>query len=327
MTNERAKKIVDQFSGKKILVVGDMALDRYVFGDVERLNPEAPVPILHALEEKFFTGAAGNTAKNIASLGAEAMFVGVVGDDEASERVKRAVDNEGYLATFIVDPKRPTIEKIRYVVRSQQMFRVDFEVIEDITGNVERHVIDAVTQEASKVDAIIVSDYAKGVITEGVARAIMSAAREHNLIIMGDVKPSRISLFKGVTMISPNVKEAHEYLGFNHLERGGKKWDELSRMLHDQFETTVFLTLSEQGIYVCGDEEVHVPQDHGVEVADGSGCGDTVAAVITLAKLVGATDKEAAELGNAAGAVIASKIGAVALPGADLLQMITHSHI
>ena len=150
----------------------------------------------------------------------------------------------------------------------------------------------------------------------------MSAARANHLAVMADVKPSHINLFKGADYISPNRKEAYEYLGLNQHLQGGRPREELALRLYEMYQANVFLTLSEDGMFVFGRETagVHVPQIHRVEVADTSGCGDTAAVAILLAKLCGARDVEAAQIGNAAGAVIAGKIGAVALSHHELLE-------
>lgn len=323
MNPKRAKELLDQFSGKRVLVVGDAVLDRYVFGKVERLNPEAPVPILHAKEEKRATGGAGNTAKNAAALGAKTTLVSVVGQDEAGETIADLAAKEGYTPNLVVDPKRPTTEKIRYTVRSQQILRVDYEEAQDISGGVEKNVSEQVRSVGAETDAIIVSDYAKGVVTEAAAKAVMDAGT----MTMADVKPSRIHYFSGASLISPNRKEAHEYLGLNPHDHNGAAWDVLAGKLRDTFGATVFLTLSEEGIYVLGkDGGAHVPQEHEIEVADTSGAGDTAAVVITLAKLSGASDVEAAELANAAGAVVVQKVGAVAVTPEEILDMVSHTH-
>lgn len=319
----RAKEILDQFSKKKILVVGDVMLDRYVFGNVERLNPEAPVPILHAKEEKYATGGAGNTAKNAAALGAKTTLIGVVGDDQVAVKVIEAASAERYDTKLIVDASRPTVEKIRYLVRGQQMLRVDYEEAGDVAGSMQQAVREKIQKAAEEADAIIVSDYAKGVITQPVAQEIMNTGRP----VMADVKPSRVNWFTRATWLSPNRKEAYEFLGLDQFDNGGMSDEALTAKLSEKFGATIFLTLSAHGIFVVGKtERAHVPQEHEIEVTDTSGAGDTAAVTIVLAKLAGATDVEAAQLANAAGAVVVSKIGAVAPTPQEVLNMIAHKH-
>lgn len=322
----RAIELVGRFLGKKILVVGDVMLDRYVVGRVERLNPEAPVPILHAKSGHRASGGAGNTAKNAVALGATATLVGVVGGDQAGLELESVMHYEGTIPDLIRDPSRPTIEKQRFLVGAQQMLRVDYEDTHDLPPDIEKQAVGAIRRAAESADAIIVSDYAKGLLTPSVADAITTASAVGKLPVMADVKPSHIGRFRGVTYISPNRKEAHEYLGLNQHLQGGCSREELASRLYETFLTNVFLTLSEEGIFVFTEESrgIHVPQIHRVEVADTSGCGDTAAVAIMLAKLSGASDVEAAQIGNAAGAIIAGKIGAVALTQEELLEALMY---
>lgn len=330
MTPERAKEIIAGFNGKKVLVVGDVVIDHYVYGKVERLNPEAPVPILEAKSEEEMTGGAGNTAKNLAMLGAQAVLVGVAGDDSGCEKLQALAEKEGYLAECIRDGSRPTIRKVRHIVGSQQLLRVDYEEVHNISPEIEEKVIAAITKQVEEggIEAILVSDYAKGTITAAVAKAIMELAKKHEIIVGADIKPSRAPFFVGATFISPNRKEAHEILGFNPHEQGGRPAPELARALREKMQCDVYLTLSADGMYVLAGDgtEVHVPQEHVVEVFDPSGAGDTSAAAITLARLAGATPQETAEIGNAAGAVVVQKVGSVGLTTDELLSMMTHKH-
>lgn len=327
---ERAKEITSSFAGKKILVVGDIFLDRYIYGVVERLNPEAPVPILHAKKEKNATGGAGNSAKNAAFLGATTTCIGVVGNDESAELLEQSAKDEGYTPVLVRNKNISTIVKKRYIVGSQQLLRVDYEDIMELSSDVEDRLIEEIATRAAQVDAIIVSDYAKGTISEAVAHALMQAMKDNNIPMMVDVKPSRVSYFTGATYMSPNKKEAHEYLGINEHENGGKKAPELAATVSSSFDTTVFLTLGNQGMFVqdkggAGDyvPTIYINED---EVVDTSGCGDTAAAAILLSILSGSTLSEAAELGNAAGAAVARKTGAVGISREELLHTISEHH-
>lgn len=324
MNNRRAKELIDQFKDKKVLVVGDVLLDHYVSGVVERLNPEAPVPILRVTEEREETGGAGNVAKNVAKLGAETSLIGVVGDDEAAERIQRAAEREGYRAVLIKDSSRPTIRKVRHMVGGQQMLRVDFERDHDISEDIEKQVLNALMREIEQgVDAIIVSDYAKGVVTRALAETLLDMAGQRDIIVAGDIKPSRAPYFVGATLVSPNVKEAHEYLGLNYLETKLSA-EELAKMVYMKMCSNVYLTLGKDGMYIyCGGEKgIHVSQDHVVDVADESGAGDAAVSVLLLGLLAGATEEEAAKLANAAGALVVSKIGAVGVTADEIKEML-----
>ncbi|MGH7931328.1 MAG: bifunctional heptose 7-phosphate kinase/heptose 1-phosphate adenyltransferase, partial [Candidatus Binatia bacterium] len=233
-------------------------------------------------------------------------------------------------AICVRDTSRPTIRKIRHVVRSQQLLRVDYETTDDLSAEIEQKLLQEVDRVLGpgNVDGILVSDYAKGVITEGVARRLLAVAQKHDIPLAADIKPSRGSYFKGATFISPNRKEAHEILGFNEHERGGRTPEELARLLSDKMETDVYVTLAADGMYVLtrDGENEHVPQEHVVEVFDPSGAGDTAASMLMLARLAGASPLEAAELANAAGAVVVGKVGSAGLTPDELIAMMTHRH-
>lgn len=323
MDSTRAKEIIGKFGQHKVLVVGDIVLDHYVNGVVERINPEAPVPILKVIEEREETGGAGNTAKNIAALGAETILISVVGDDETANVIEETARKEGYEAILIRDASRPSIRKTRHLVANQHMLRVDYEDAKNISREVEERVVTEIKKIiAQGVDAIIVSDYAKGLVTQGVAEVVLDEAGQRDILVGADVKPSRAGYFTGATFVSPNIKEAHEYLGLNHHEKQVAP-EELAKMVYMKMCSDVYLTLGKDGIYVyCGGEcGSHIPQKNIIEVADESGAGDTSAAVLLLSILSGAAELEAAELANAGGAVVVSKIGSVGISPYEIKNM------
>ncbi len=330
ITLQRAQEITSQFSGKRLLVVGDVFLDRYIFGVVERLNPEAPVPILHAKKEENATGGAGNTAKNAAMLGATVVCIGIVGNDDVGSSLEETAKKENYTPVFIRDSRLPTIVKKRYIVGSQQLLRVDHEEVLQSDHSIEQEIVQAITDNVENIDGIIVSDYAKGAITENIAETLLSLMKEKNIPLMVDAKPSRVTYFTGATYMSPNRKEAHEYLGISASDNEGKHAHELAEMVSQSFDTNVFLTLSSEGMYVKekNAEGIYVPTTYisHNEVVDTSGCGDTAAVTILLAKVCEATSAEAAELGNAAGATVAKKTGAVGISQEELLHTIEDHH-
>ena len=329
METQRLQEIVGGFKGKRILVIGDVVIDHYVYGRVERLNPEAPVPILEAQDEKEMTGGAGNVAKNAAMLGADTTLIGVVGNDAGADRYEALAKGEGYQVVCIRDLTRPTIRKVRHIVRSQQLLRVDYEKTHNISPEVEEEVKIAIDNAMEKgIDGIIVSDYAKGTITEAISKKIMEVKEKYNVPVAADIKPSRAPYFVGVSFISPNRKEAHEILGVNQHEQGGQDPAKLAHMLQEKMKSDVYVTLSENGVYVLtlSGYEVHVPQDHVVEVFDPSGAGDTAVTALLLSLLSGAKPQEAAEVANGAGAVVVGKVGSVGLTTDELLSMMTHHH-
>lgn len=324
MLAKRANEIIGKFADQRVLVVGDIVLDHYIRGAVERLNPEAPVPILQAKSEMLMTGGAGNTAKNAASLGAQVTLLGVAGEDPNADLLVEQADSEGYRALLVRDGTRPTIRKVRFLVRNQQMLRVDYELSHNISADVEDAILSLLEKHIPEATAVIVSDYAKGTITARVAEALVRIAKQHNVPVAADVKPSRAAYFVGTELISPNLKEGHEYLGLNYFEQGGQSPASIAKQLQKKMGANVYLTLGAEGMYVCAADgtDCHVPQAHVAEVFDVSGAGDTAVVALVLARLAGANHTEAADIGNAAGAVVVGKIGSVGLSPEELFDML-----
>jgi rfaE bifunctional protein kinase chain/domain len=323
---ERAQELIAAFSKQRILVIGDVVLDHYVEGVVERLNPETSVPLLDVRSERLESGGAGNVAKNVASLGAQATLISVVGTDTAADQVRLVATKEGYTAELIPDSSRPTPHKARFLANSQHLLRVDDEKRHNIASEIEGALLEKITAAVTAgIQGIIVSDYAKGVITERVVQTLVKLARDKKIILGVDAKPSRLPYVTGATFIAPNLKEAREFLGVTHESIEAK---ELARQLHAKLNTTVCLTLSADGIMVYDTESpgVHVPQAHRPEVFDVSGAGDAATVVLLLSRLSGASWLEAAELANAAGAIVVSKTGAVGVSSEELNNMMCHKH-
>jgi len=317
----RAEELIAQFPTKSILVIGDIMLDRYIYGTVDRLNPEAPVPVLHARDEQEMTGGAGNVAKNVSTLTAKATLVSVIGSDSIATRVLEASDREKYELRTLNDPTRPTTQKIRYVVGSQQLLRVDYEETHDISAKSEQLLLSLVDKEIAHADGIIISDYAKGVITHTVATGIIARAQEKGIPVGADVKPSRAGFLGGVTFISPNEREAHEMLGINwHQQRIDPAT--LAAQICDKLHTDVYVTLGSSGVYVCTQEgnATYVAQTYQPEVFDPSGAGDAAMVMLMLSRLCGADPTESAELANAAAAMVVTKLGSVGTTPTEVLQ-------
>lgn len=326
ITCKRSEEIIAQFKNKKVLVIGDLVLDHYVIGSVDRLNPEAPVSLLDVKQEKNTSGGAGNVAKNTAMLGATATLLAMIGQDQAAEQLKDASKSEGFELVALTEKNRPTSQKTRFLAGSQQLLRVDKEVKYDIDSVREEELKQLISDHAGKYDAILVSDYAKGLVTENIAQHILKTAQKHNIPVAVDAKPSRIHYFKGATFMSPNRKEAREALGLTDEEHVDPT--DLATRFAENFETTACVTLSADGIVVVGpDQEVlHVPQMHVREVYDVSGAGDTAIVTMLFSRLSEASWEEALQLANAAAAVVIAKIGTVGLTADELHTMICHDH-
>jgi len=209
LRTEAVKKILKNFDAARIMVIGDLILDEFIWGKAERISPEAPVPVVWAQSQSHMPGGASNVAHNIASLGAKVFLCGVIGDDKNGqalvEKLRREnVDCDGIL----VDPVRPTTVKTRIIAAHQQMVRVDWENVTPLSPEKTKSLIEAVRSRLDDIDAVVIEDYGKGVITPGLLKNVISLARKHKKIITVDPKVEHFSYYKGVTAITPNEKEA-----------------------------------------------------------------------------------------------------------------------
>ncbi len=330
LSKERAEELLGSFKTKRILVVGDAFVDTYVEGEIERLNPESHhVHLLRVGKGKvqYRSGGAGNTARNLTSLGSDTSLLTIRGNDKLGETLADCAYTEGYTPYTVADVyagvKRPTIEKRRYVTKDGVLLRVDYEP-EESTQPMSDHFVSLLLQQADAildhVDAVLVSDYGKGMLTEKFCNEFLDMVQSRNLLLLADVKPRQAGHFVGVEMMAPNLKEASESLGKSPTSNP----EEIASLLAKRLNTEVFLTAGEQGICVANktDPVLMVRQMHRVKIGDTSGCGDTAAAAILLAKLAGATSEEAAEFANAAAAVTVSMVGAYAPTPAEVLRML-----
>jgi D-glycero-beta-D-manno-heptose-7-phosphate kinase len=306
----RFYKIISRMPKARILVVGDIMLDRFIWGTVSRISPEAPVPVVWAKSESFMPGGASNVANNICALGADAYICGVIGDDEAgrilvSEIAKNGIKTDG----IVLDKNRPTIHKTRIIAHNQQVVRIDKESDNVLDKCLIDSIISYTKARINNIDAIIIEDYGKGLISPRLIKELISIAKRHKKIITVDPKEEHFRLYTGVTSITPNSKEAEEASGIkikdnNALQKAGNK---ILNMLKSE---SVLITLGEDGMALLqrGKAPVHIPTV-AQEVYDVSGAGDTVIGVFTLALSCGARPDEAAYIANAAAGVVVGKVG------------------
>ncbi|HTP80255.1 MAG TPA: D-glycero-beta-D-manno-heptose-7-phosphate kinase [Bacteroidota bacterium] len=320
-TRQKLDKLFRAFKGKRIAVVGDLMLDRYYWGSVNRISPEAPVPVVEVSEESTRLGGAANVANNIASLGGIPILVGVVGDDEDGEALKGIVKKAGFPTTGIVtDKSRPTTLKTRVIAHSQHVVRIDHEVRSEVGPDVQKKISTILRNEGKSLDAIILQDYNKGVLTKHVIRQTIQFARTHGKIVTVDPKFNNFFDFENVTVFKPNRKETEEALGIRlttdeDAEAAGR--DLLARLKAEN----VLLTLGERGMILLerSGEKTHVPTA-ARRVADVSGAGDTVVSTLTIALAAGSTMKEAATLANHAGGIVCGEVGIVPIDRQRLLD-------
>jgi len=301
---EKLLKILNNFTGKNILVVGDVMLDKYIQGKVERISPEAPVPVVHVQEEEFRLGGAANVAMNIKDLGGTAMLVGVVGKDLSAKILKKKLRKEKILHALVTDISRPTIEKVRILAHDQQLARLDYEDSAKISSFIERGVIKKIKEFLPNAEAVVVSDYAKGVITA----KIMKVLRLSKKMILVDPKPKNKNLYKKVDFVTPNHKEAAEMAGLEEKTENDLK--QIGKKLVRELSAHIFITRGDKGIaYFNRTRSFFVPAQ-AKEIFDVTGAGDTAIATLAISLIAGANPREAAILANQAGGIVVGKLGA-----------------
>jgi D-beta-D-heptose 7-phosphate kinase / D-beta-D-heptose 1-phosphate adenosyltransferase len=312
-------------ASQTVLCVGDLMLDEFVYGEVSRISPEAPAPVLAVQRSETDIGGAGNVARNIASLGARCMFVGLIGDDVAGAGLKTALARESLIESVLVcDPSRPTTRKVRFVSEhfSTHMLRADWELAVPAAADTEQKLIDAVLPLLPRADIVLLSDYAKGVLTARVIRNVIDTARKLGKRVIVDPKSPNLAIYRGATVLKPNRREFAEAT----RSRADSEQD-IAAAAQEIMQLAdcdaVLVTQSEHGMTLVPreGEAVHVP-GLPVRVRDVSGAGDTVAAALAVTLAAGADWETALRVANAAAAVAVSKKGAAVVTPAELRRRI-----
>src|SRR6516164_7550987 len=306
---------------KTVLCVGDLMLDEFVYGEVSRISPEAPAPVIAARRSETNIGGAGNVARNVASLGGRCVFVGLVGADDAGARLKAELaELKGIESVLICDPARPTTRKVRFVSEhfSTHMLRADWEKAAPAWGNVEQELIDAILPQLGRSDIVLLSDYAKGVLTARVIRNVIDAARKTKKRVIVDPKSANLAIYRGATVLTPNLREFAEATR-SRADSDQNIADAAREAMVLADCEAMLITQSENGMTLIPQrgEVIHVPA-HQVTVRDVSGAGDTVAAALSLALASGADWEGALRIANAAAAVAVSKKGTASVTSAEL---------
>ena len=326
---------ISKFARARILVIGDLILDEYVWGTVERISPEAPVPVVWAKERKFTSGGAANVANNLRSLGAKVSLSGVVGDDHYRDIMLSELRANGIdTAAVIEEKKRPTTLKTRIFAGHQQVVRVDWENVGSIRRQTEQKLQDFVTRDLKKFDAVIIEDYGKGIFTNALLASIISQARRLSKIITVDPKEDNFESYAGVTAITPNRKEAQNAIRYLKM----KDTSNAFKVYHDALDSdpeimragqailehldleSLLITLGENGMWLFekGRDE-HIPTV-AQEVFDVSGAGDTTIATFTLALCAGMSKHQAAVLANIAAGIVVGKLGTATVTIKELTE-------
>lgn len=310
MTMSAAGPLIDRIAGRSVLVVGDVMLDHFVYGRVTRISPEAPVPVVQFERDELRLGGASNVAANIVALGGRAAAIGIVGADTEGARLVEELGRVGVDATGIVDdPTRCTTRKLRVVTtRNQQVARIDYERDDEIAGALEAAVSARIVAQVAAADAVLISDYLKGVISRGVARACIDEAARRNIPVLVDPKVPHIDYYAGATVITPNHHEA-EAVAQMRIRTTEEAREAAVRVRERARCRSVLITRGEHGMWLLAPEGEAELAAEAREVSDVTGAGDTVIAALALGLAAGAPLAEAARLANRAAGIVVAKFG------------------
>lgn len=317
-------KYIPQFEKQRILIIGDLMMDKFIWGKVSRISPEAPVPVVEVTEETNALGGAGNVANNITSLGGRATVIGVIGEDILAGQLLEELEKRNIETSSIVrDGSRPTIIKTRIIAQHQQVVRVDKELKGEFTSEIVDRLIESINNIASEVDAIIISDYGKGVVNKRVLSHAIKTAHKQGIPITVDPKIEHFLSYKKVTCITPNMAEA--IAGMRSVEP--KNDEDIYKLgekaLKKLNSDSVLITRGEKGMTLFEPKKrrTHIPT-RAKEVYDVTGAGDTVIATLTLALAAKARLVEAAEIANFAAGIVVGKLGTATVQPKELENVI-----
>jgi D-beta-D-heptose 7-phosphate kinase / D-beta-D-heptose 1-phosphate adenosyltransferase len=312
--------LIDQLNHVKVLCIGDVMLDRFITGSVKRISPESPVPVLSVSKSVAVPGGAGNVARNIAALGGHCTLVSVVGDDTIGQELKHSIEAVPNVRTeFVLVPSRPTTEKVRFVAQGQHMLRTDIETSQPITAEVEKQVLARIEALLPSHDVLVLSDYAKGLLTDAVLSGAIALANAQGLPSIVDPKSALIERYAGATIITPNAKEVQEATGIDPTDDNDLAVQAGKLLLHRASLGNVLVTRAHRGMSLVSaqGEPVHISAT-AKEVFDVVGAGDTVVATLALslgAKLPVVT---AAQLANTAAGIVVGKRGTATVSQTEL---------
>ncbi len=322
MKDNLKKFVVEDLSRARVMVIGDVMLDKYYFGEVSRISPEAPVPINHVLQIKETLGGAANVAHNLALSGGKVFIVGHAGKGNHGETLLKKMTSRGIDVSGMVLTDRPTTTKIRVISGHQQMMRLDFENSDDIVGEPANKLLENFSVRLKEVDAVIISDYGKGVCTENTCAEIIRLCRQSGKIVVVDPKGDDWTKYTGADFITPNLKEFNAVLP-KKIKNNDEEVEPAARLIIDKFNLNgLVVTRSAAGLTLIDGEKVSHIKARAQEVFDVSGAGDTVIAVFA-AGLAGGLDSEAAAyLANIAAGVVVAKVGTYAVSLEELLNAV-----
>jgi rfaE bifunctional protein kinase chain/domain len=321
MERNRALALAERLKNRRILILGDVMLDRYLWGTVSRISPEAPVPVVEVLSETYRLGGAANVAQNVVSLEAVPVLVGVVGDDPAAAKLREVMESSGVgWQDLVIDRSRRTTRKTRIIAHSQQVVRADEETLKDLAGESLVRMREIISNELDSCAAVIISDYGKGALPAPVVKAALSAARTKGLPVCVDPQETRMSLYQGATVITPNSGQAGMGYGVKIADEESLRevgWGLQKRLGCEG----VLITRGENGmtLFEASGQESHFPA-MAKKVYDVTGAGDTVIGVFGVALAAGASLAEAAFLANHAAGIVVGELGTASVTRTQLVE-------
>ena len=321
----RTRALLKKIAGLRILVIGDVMLDHYVWGDATRISPEAPVPVVDISRDSHTAGGAANVALNLAELGANCTVAGYIGRDEGGRQLAKILKDKG-IAALATPGRASTIIKTRVLVQHQQLCRLDRESAPH-AYRISSSTFDTLLAPAIKtMDAVILSDYAKGSLSDELVQGVSELCRRSGILLALDPKPKHALSFHGLDLITPNRKEAAQLAGIELSPHSPFPAEEICRRLHERYGTrNLVITLSEDGLLLSSEGKPlkQIPTA-AREVFDVSGAGDTSIAALVLALAAGADLETAAHFANAAAGVVVSKIGTATVTPKELIAYVSH---
>jgi D-glycero-beta-D-manno-heptose-7-phosphate kinase len=332
LSASRARQILSAAQKTRVLVVGDVMLDQFIWGGVSRISPEAPVPVVDFQRESFMPGGAANVARNLVSLATPAELFGAIGTDDAAKKLLKLLGEQGIGCSGLVkSAARHTSIKTRIVAHQQQVVRVDRETRGHLDGKLTAALLAEIKKRITKADAVIVGDYGKGVVTQPLLDGIKKLCRERGVWLSLDPKPVHHLNLNGLSLITPNRKEAFELADLPDDTKNASPFADKNlmlvaeRLLRELNPALLLITLGELGMLLCqrGEKPFHIPTV-AQEVFDVSGAGDTVIASFTLAIAAGASPIEAAILSNHAAGIVVGKVGTAVTSPEELVKSFSH---
>ena len=314
-------KTLDQLSNSKILVIGDVMLDRYWFGDASRISPEAPVPVINVKKKSFGLGGASNVAMNVLALGAQPVLCALVGNDDDGRKLLQRLEELGMSREgIVVSDDRPTTVKTRVIASHQHVVRVDEESDKEANEKEKKFLLERIEKLLPQCQVVIFEDYDKGVLSEKIISQATALAKKHNIPTVVDPKKRNFLSYSNVTLFKPNLKELREGL---KIEVGAANQDQVQQataMLKEKLQADgVMVTLSEHGVYIdYQNQKIKLPA-HEREIADVSGAGDTVVSVAALCTALNLDARMIASLSNLAGGLVCQHVGAVPIDKSELI--------